>query len=108
MLADDVRRLLWLIDGSALVISPDSGPLHIARALDVPVVGIYGYTNPKRFGPYRKYTDLVADGYARFEGEDYPPSLEYRPDGMARVRVEMVLEKVHRALHSYGNRERRF
>jgi hypothetical protein len=49
---DDVRRLLWLLDGSALVISPDTGPLHIARALDRPVVGLYGYTNPKRYGPY--------------------------------------------------------
>src|SRR5690606_24715535 len=49
-LADDVRRLLWLLDGSALVISPDTGPLHIARALDRPVVGLYGYTNPKRYG----------------------------------------------------------
>src|SRR5690606_37759068 len=45
-LADDVRRLLWLLDGSAVVISPDTGPLHIARALDRPVVGLYGYTNP--------------------------------------------------------------
>ena len=97
-LADDVRRAVWLLDGCRLVISPDTGPLHIARALDTPVIGLYGYTNPKRYGPYRKYGDLVVDGYARHAGEDYPPSMVYRPDGMGRVTVEAVLERVDRAL----------
>jgi heptosyltransferase I len=60
-LGDDVRRVVWLLDGASLVISPDTGPLHIARALDRPVVGLYGYTNPKRYGPYRKFQDLMVD-----------------------------------------------
>ena len=96
-LADDVRRLLWLLDGSALVISPDTGPLHIARALDRPVVGLYGYTNPKRYGPYQR-PEQVVDGYARFAGEDYSLSQKYRADGMDRVSVEMVLAGVQRVL----------
>lgn len=99
-LADDPRRLVWLLGGSALVISPDTGPLHIARALDVPVVGLYGYTNPKRTGPYRRYGDLVADGYARFAGEQYAISRTCR-DGMRRITVEMVLEKVALARERY-------
>ncbi len=53
-LGDDLRRLAWLLDGLPLVVSPDTGPLHLARALDTPVVGLYGYTNPKRYGPYRQ------------------------------------------------------
>jgi heptosyltransferase I len=96
-LADDVRRLLWLLDGSALVISPDTGPLHIARALDRPLVGLYGYTNPKRYGPYRRPGQVV-DGYARFAGEEYDLNQKYRSDGMKRVTVEMVLAGVQRAL----------
>lgn len=100
MLGDDLRRLVWLLDGSALVVSPDTGPLHIARALEVPVVGLYGYTNPKRTGPYRLYQDLVVDGYASFPGEAYPVSQEYR-DGMRRVSVEMVMEKVALAMDRY-------
>ena len=97
-LGDDVRKLLWLLDGARLVVSPDTGPLHIARALDTPVVGLYGYTNPKRYGPYRKFTELVVDGYARHPGEDYPCSMKHRTGGMARVSLDMVLEKVQRAL----------
>ncbi len=100
-LGDDVRRLLWLLNGANLVISPDTGPLHMARALERPVVGLYGYTNPERYGPYRKYTDLIVDGHARSQGEAYPLSAEPRADGMQRITVEMVLEKVDRAVNRY-------
>ena len=100
-LGDDVRRLVWLLDGCDLVISPDTGPLHAARALDRPVVGLYGYTNPKRYGPYRKFTDLIVDGYARSPSEDYPLSTEYRDDGMQRITVDMVLHKVELAVNRY-------
>jgi heptosyltransferase I len=100
-LGDDVRRLAYLLAGSSLVISPDTGPLHLARALDVPVVGLYGYTNPIRCGPYEKYQELVVDGYAAHPGEVYPSSQEYRPEGMGRVTVEGVLEKVQLAVERY-------
>ena len=100
-LGNDIRRLVYLLDGASLVISPDTGPFHIARALDKPAIGLYGYTNPKRYGPYRKYADLVIDGYAREAGEDYPLNMEYRRDGMSRVTVEAVLEKVQLAMTKY-------
>jgi heptosyltransferase I len=99
-LGDDLRRLVYILEGSVLTLSPDTGPLHISRALGTPVVGLYGYTNPKRTGPYRAYTDLVVDGYARSPEEDYPPSMEYR-DGMKRVTVEAVLEKISLAMERY-------
>ncbi len=99
-LGDDLRRLVWILDGSALAISPDTGPLHISRALETPVVGLFGYTNPKRSGPYRAYQDLVVDGYARHAGEDYPIEHAYR-DGMKRVTVDDVLEKISLAMERY-------
>ena len=98
---DDLRRLLWLLEGSALVISPDTGPLHMARAVGVPVVGLYGFTNPKRSGPYRLFEDLVVDGYALYPGEEYPVNMERRRDGMGRVTPEMVLEKSALAMERY-------
>jgi heptosyltransferase I len=93
-LGDDVRKLLWLLEGSALVISPDTGPLHIARAVGTPVVGLYGHTDPKRTGPYRMYEDLVVDGYSR----------EGRRGGMQGVTVERVLEKVDLAVRKHVRR----
>lgn len=100
LLGDDLRRLVWLLDGSALVVSPDTGPLHIARALDVPVVGLFGRTNPKRTGPYGRFQELVVDGYAEHPGEDYPITPTYR-DGMRRITAEMVEEKIRLALKTY-------
>ena len=99
-LGDDLRRVVWIIAGSALTISPDTGPLHISRALETPVVGLYGRTNPKRTGPYRLYHDLVVDGYAEFQGEAYPVSPTPR-DGMNRVTVDLVLAKVELAMKKY-------
>ncbi len=102
-LGNDLRRLIALLDGADFVISPDTGPLHIARALDTPVVGLYGYTNPKRYGPYRKYGDLVVDGYRVSPDEDYPATPEYR-NGMPRVTVDAVEQSVERVLSHYLGR----
>jgi len=99
-LADDVRRLIWILQGSALVVTPDTGPLHIARALGTPVVSLFGRTNPKRSGPYRGFEDLVVDGYAASAGEEYPISAAPR-DGMHRVTVEAVLAKIDLAMSKY-------
>jgi len=99
-LGDDLRKLVWILEGSALLVSPDTGPLHIGRALDTPVVGLYGYTNPKRSGPYGAFEDLIVDGYAEYPGEQYPIMSTYR-DGMERITVDAVLEKVSLAMERY-------
>lgn len=88
-----LRGLVGILEGAALVISLDTGPLHITVALDRPVVSLMGYSNPKRVGPYRKFGDLMVDVYGE-PGEDYPVSMENRPDRMARITVRDVLEKV--------------
>jgi heptosyltransferase I len=70
----------------------------MARAMEVPVVGLYGFTNPKRSGPYRRFTDLIVDGYARFPEEDYGVNMDRRRAGMGRITPGMVMEKVALAL----------
>lgn len=47
-----IRYLGAIIQKCDLVIGNDSGPLHIAVAMDVPTLGIYGPTNPALQGPY--------------------------------------------------------
>jgi len=89
-----LRGLVGILDGGALVISLDTGPLHITVALDRPVISLMGYSNPKRVGPYRKSGDLMIDVYGE-PGEDYPVSMENRPDRMQRISVLDVLDRVH-------------
>jgi heptosyltransferase I len=81
------------MDGSALVLSPDTGPLHMSVALGRPVVSLIAYSNPKRVGPWRRFHDLMIDAYGD-PGEDYPVSMESRPGRMGRITVEQVLDKV--------------
>ncbi|MFI5246684.1 MAG: glycosyltransferase family 9 protein, partial [Gemmatimonadales bacterium] len=76
-LGSGLRRLVAIFDGAALVLSPDTGPLHVSVALDRPVVSLIGYSNPKRVGPYRKFRDLMIDAYGE-PGEDYPVTMENR------------------------------
>lgn len=45
-------QMVDLISCARLVIANDSGPLHIAAALGVPTLGLFGPTSPERFGPF--------------------------------------------------------
>lgn len=47
-----LQALIAIIRGACLVISNDSGPMHIAAAFGIPVVAIFGPTSPVRTGPY--------------------------------------------------------
>lgn len=47
-----LQELLWLIKGASFVVTNDTGPMHMAAALGVPVVAVFGPTNPARTGPY--------------------------------------------------------
>jgi heptosyltransferase I len=99
-LGSGLRNLVGVLDGSSLVLAPDTGPLHMAVALDRPVISLMGYTNPKRTGPYRRFHDLIVDAYGD-PGEDYPISMENRLDRMPRIAVRDVLDRVVRWRERY-------
>jgi len=103
-LGNDIRKLVWILEGSALLISPDTGPLHISRALGTPVVGLFGHTNPNRSGPYQAFRDLIVDGCEQHPGEEYTVIHKYR-NRMKYITVENVMEKVSLALERLGGPE---
>jgi ADP-heptose:LPS heptosyltransferase len=55
----NLRQLVALLAGAELVIANDSGPMHIAAALDVPLVTVFGPTNPRRTGPWNRDDSVV-------------------------------------------------
>jgi lipopolysaccharide heptosyltransferase II len=55
----DVKRLSALINNCNLIIANDSGPMHIAGALKIPTLGIFGPTNPTAHRPYSLNSDYV-------------------------------------------------
>ncbi|MCK5427681.1 MAG: glycosyltransferase family 9 protein, partial [Thermodesulfovibrionia bacterium] len=48
----NLKELTALIAGAKAVVSNDSGPVHIGAALGVPVVALFGPTDPVKTGPY--------------------------------------------------------
>ncbi len=49
-----LKDLVDIMRGAQFVVSNDSGPMHIAAALGIPVFAIFGPTDPLRTGPYGK------------------------------------------------------
>ena len=47
-----LRELAYLYKISRLVVTTDSGPMHIAAAVGTPTVALFGPTDPRRTGPY--------------------------------------------------------
>lgn len=50
--ATTLRELAWLYRLAALLVTTDSGPMHLAAAMGTPVVALFGPTDPARTGPY--------------------------------------------------------
>ena len=100
-MGDGVRRLVWMLDACSLAIAPDTGPVHIARALDVPVIGLYGHTNPWRVGPYRRFEDLWIDAYTEPHERPDPSRFDPRHERMIRIQPADVIERIGRARDRY-------
>ncbi len=47
-----IRETIEALRNAAIVISNDSGPMHLAAAVDTPVVGIFGPTNVAKWRPF--------------------------------------------------------
>ena len=85
-----LRALIALMRRSRLMVGPDTGPLHLAAALGVPTVGLFGPTDPRRNGPYgRRQRSLRPPGAVT----TYRHSSEEGAE-MRRITAEQVLEAI--------------
>ena len=69
---DTLLQLLALQSISSVLLSPDSGPAHMATMVGLPVIGLYAATNPARAGPYfsrRWCVDKYDDAARKFLGK---------------------------------------
>ena len=69
---DTLKQLPALLERADLVMTPDSGPTHIANAMGAKVLGLHAATDPARSGPYsdRRYcVDRYDDAARRFLGK---------------------------------------
>ncbi len=98
---DTLEQSKALLQKAALVISPDSGPAHIASALGTPVIGLYAATWSRRSGPYNSLdlcVDRFAEAAAKFR-KSTPEDLRWgtrieEPGVMDLIEVNDVIEKL--------------
>lgn len=64
---DTLKQLMALLQRATAVLSPDSGPVHIANALGTKVIGLFACTDAERSGPYsdRRWSVNHYDAAAR-------------------------------------------
>lgn len=69
---DTLKQLPALLERADLVMTPDSGPMHIANAMGTKVLGLHAASNPVRSGPYsdlRFCVDRYDDAARRYLGK---------------------------------------
>ncbi|GIX35525.1 MAG: ADP-heptose--LPS heptosyltransferase [Lysobacteraceae bacterium] len=102
---DTLKQLLALLQRANVVLTPDSGPMHMANAMGTRVIGLHAASNPHRSGPYSdrrfcvdRYPD-AARRYLRREPEEIPwgRKIEY-PGVMDLITVDDVIEAFERHL----------
>jgi len=56
---DTLKQMVALLARADLVVTPDSGPAHVANAVGTPVLGLYGPTRDDKLGPWSDKADTV-------------------------------------------------
>jgi len=93
-LETSLLELVALLASARCVLGADTGPLHLAAALGVPVVGLYGATDPAQTGPFTRKAIVICHA-GREE-----PSYDRRRDhssAMLAITVEEVMEAVEKS-----------
>jgi len=98
---DTLKKFLALLKNADALITPDSGPAHMATGLDTPVIGLHAASNSKRSGPYSSQkwcVDKYDEAAKKFKSKPanalkWGTKLEY--DGaMDLISVEDVTSKL--------------
>lgn len=93
-----LKQLGALFQKCTVVVSNDSGPMHIAAALGVPTVGIFGPVNPRLQGPYGERTAFVTNEKLDCLGCNYDKQCPIGNMCMTELDARTVLKKVEHLL----------
>jgi heptosyltransferase I len=93
-----LAMMLSVLKKAQLVISPDTGPAHMATLVGTPVLGLYAHSNPKRTGPYcdldkvvSVYEELVVKEYQKPVSELPWSTRVHDPKAMQHISIDRVL-----------------
>jgi heptosyltransferase I len=102
-----LKELLAVLQRASALIAPDTGPVHMATAVGIPVIGLYATSNPLRTGPYlsqqwvvNKYPDsLKAESRLSVEEATWGKRVR-NLQAMNRISISDVTEKLDMLMRS--------
>jgi len=104
-----LKDLLAILDQAAVVIAPDTGPLHMANACGTPVIGLYASSNPDRSGPYsnlantvNKYPEAIQQEFNHSVDEMKWGQRVRNPDVMSLITAQDIMHKLATLLNRTG------
>ena len=101
-----IKEMLAVLNRADIMISPDTGPAHMATTVGTPVIGLYATSNPYRTGPYLSINNTINE-YPRALQEEFGLSVEQAKWGqrvhnpkvmnmIKKTQVILMLDKLHR------------
>jgi heptosyltransferase I len=99
------KQLAALLSMVDVLVAPDTGSVHIARAMNTPVIGLYAVASPKLTGPYQRLeycVDRYPQAVQKFLGKN-PDELPWNtrvhhPDAMSLITVDDVMQQLEKVL----------
>jgi heptosyltransferase-1 len=91
-----VGQMIALFRRAGLVIAGDTGPLHLAAALQRPVVGLYGPTDPARNGPYGTISRVLRHASSKTDHSRHQET----ENGLLEITTDEVVEAALEFLQS--------
>ena len=106
---DTLKKLLALLSRAQLLLTPDSGPMHMANAVGSKVLGLHAASNPNRSGPYsdlRWCVDKYDEASRKYLGKPanelaWGTKIE-KPGVMDLIAVDDVVERFEAAASHQG------
>lgn len=95
-------QLAALMKKMSLVITNDSGPMHVAISQKIPVVAMYGPSSPKLYGPYTELAEIVRSEPPCEDCGDVMKHTCPKMDCMKNLSVEQVIIASERMLLKGG------
>ena len=104
---DTLKKALALFERADMLLTPDSGPMHMANAVGCKVIGLHAASNPNRSGPYsdrRWCVDRYDDAARKFLGkpaDELPWGKKIEQPGvMELITVDDVVERLEALCHA--------
>lgn len=96
----NLKQLAAFLKRSSLLITTDSGPMHLAAAMEIPLLAVFGATDQRKTGPYKMENDVI------FKNIQCRPCLKrtclnsgYPMECMERITPEEVFEQFKKKVH---------